>query len=157
MNVFRLLPVLISFLLLAAHFMHAGRTFLIILMLVLPLLLIPRRRWVPWVFQLVLILGAIEWLRTLVAIAQTRVSFGEPWIRMAAILGVVAVVWALVLAAVPSPSCDRLFADLPKDAWLVRWRADTTCSEYPPFATIVFHRGEAISAVLFGGVSLSTS
>ncbi len=95
MNFFRLLPVIISLLLLAAHFMHAGQTVLIFFMLLLPLLLILKETWIPRVFQLVLLLGAVEWLRTLMALAQTRISFGEPWIRMAVILGFVALFTAL--------------------------------------------------------------
>jgi hypothetical protein len=95
MNFLRMLPMIVSFLLLAAHFMHAGQNFLIIMMLLLPLLLILRKPWVPRAFQLILLLGAVEWVRILVAIAQTRISFGEPWMRMAVILGVVALFTAL--------------------------------------------------------------
>jgi len=95
MNFVRLLPVFISFLLLAAHFMHAGQTALIVLVLLLPLMLIFRNPWVPRLFQLVLLVGAVEWLRTLFFIAQARIGFGEPWVRMALILAVVALVTAL--------------------------------------------------------------
>jgi uncharacterized PurR-regulated membrane protein YhhQ (DUF165 family) len=95
MNFFRLLPVIISLLLLAAHFMYAGQTVLIFFMLLLPLLLILKETWIPRVFQLVLLLGAVEWLRTLMVLAQTRISFGEPWIRMAVILGFIALLTVL--------------------------------------------------------------
>ncbi len=95
MNFVRLFPVFISFLLLAAHFMHAGQTALIILVLLLPLMLIFKKTWVPRVFQLVLLIGAVEWMRTLMLIAQARIGFGEPWIRMALILAVVALFTAL--------------------------------------------------------------
>ena len=90
MNFLRLLPVFISFLLLAAHFFRAGQTVLAVIPLVLFIPLILRERWVPWLIQLVLVLGAVEWLRTLVSVAQIRMEYDMPWIRMAVILGAVA-------------------------------------------------------------------
>jgi hypothetical protein len=90
MNFFRLLPVFISFLLLSAHFFRAGQSALALAPIIFMLLLFIRQSWVPWVIQLTLVLGSIEWLRTLVSVAQVRIEFGVPWMRMAVILGVVA-------------------------------------------------------------------
>lgn len=95
MNFLRLLPVLISLLLLAAHFFRAGETVIVVIVLSLPLLLLLRKYWVPLVIQLTLLLGAFEWLRTLFSVAQMRIEFGEPWIRMAIILGAVSLFSAL--------------------------------------------------------------
>ena len=91
----RLLPVFISFLLLSAHFYRAGQIDLAIIPLLLFVPLIFRKSWVPWLIQLVLLLGAIEWLRTLYSVAQIRIEFGMPWVRMAVILGAVALFTAL--------------------------------------------------------------
>jgi hypothetical protein len=90
MNFLKLLPVFISFLLLAAHFFREGHTVIVIILLIIPLLLLIRKPWVPWVMQAVLLLGAAEWLNTLYFIAQMRVEFGMPWVRMALIMGAVA-------------------------------------------------------------------
>lgn len=90
MNLVRLLPVLLSILLLAAHFFRAGQSWLVLLVLALPVLLFFRRRWVPMVFTLCLSLGALEWVRTAVTIAAYRSAVDEPWTRMALILGAVA-------------------------------------------------------------------
>lgn len=90
MNAIRLLPVVVSFLLLAAHFYRAGQLVLTLACLGLPLLLLLRRSWVPWLFQVGLLLGALEWLRTLYLFANMRIAFGEPWTRLALILGAVA-------------------------------------------------------------------
>ncbi len=90
MNFLRLLPVLISFALLAAHFFRAGQLVAALLPLLLLIPLMFRQTWVPWLIQLALLLGAVEWLHTLVNIAQTRIEFGLPWIRMVLILGAVA-------------------------------------------------------------------
>jgi len=89
-NFLRLLPVLISFLLIAAHFYRAGQLLIVVFLLCAPLLLLVRKTWVPVFMQLVLLLAAAEWLRTLVHIAQLRMQIGETWVRMAAILGAVA-------------------------------------------------------------------
>jgi hypothetical protein len=91
MNFVRLLPVVVSFLLLAAHFYRAGMPWLTVLCLALPLLLIPKDARLPRLFQVLLALGALEWLRTLYALAGIRLAFGQPWGRLALILGGVAV------------------------------------------------------------------
>jgi hypothetical protein len=91
----RLSPVIICFLLLAAHFYRAGQFLLTIACLALPLLLLVRRPWLPRLFQVLLLLGALEWLRTLYVFAGTRIAFDQPWGRLAVILGAVAAVTAL--------------------------------------------------------------
>ena len=95
MNFLRLLPVFISFLLLAAHFLRAGQVVFVVGLLALLLLLFIRKFWVPWVIQAILLLGAVEWIVTLYSVAQLRIASGEPWTRMAIILGAVALFTAL--------------------------------------------------------------
>jgi len=95
MNFLRLLPVFISFLLLAAHFLRAGQVVISIILISLLSLLFLRKVWVPWVIQLILLLGTVEWLHTLYSVAQVRIEFGMPWMRMATILGAVALFTAL--------------------------------------------------------------
>ncbi len=95
MNFLRLLPVFISFLLLAAHFLRAGQVVVVGLLLALLLLLFVRKFWVPWVIQVVLLLGAVEWVVTLYSVAQLRIASGMPWTRMAIILGGVALLTAV--------------------------------------------------------------
>jgi len=95
MNFLRLFPVFISLLLLAAHFFRAGQTVLAVVPLILFIPLILREKWVPWLIQLALVLGAVEWVRTLVSVAQIRMEYDMPWARMAVILGAVALFTAL--------------------------------------------------------------
>ena len=95
MNVLRVLPVIISFLLLGAHFYRAGLAIPAGFFAVLPLSLLFRESWVPRLMQILLVLGALEWLRTLVMFARVRIEFGEPWTRLAVILGTVALFTAL--------------------------------------------------------------
>ena len=90
MNALRLLPVVLSLILLAAHFYRAGYTALTVLCVALPCLLLLRKAWIPRLFQVLLALGALEWLRALYGFAAMRIAFGEPWTRLAVILGAVA-------------------------------------------------------------------
>lgn len=94
MNAVRLTPIFLSALLLAAHFSRADNLPLILISLIAPVLLLVRRPWVVRVFQVALAVGALEWVRSLLAIAHTRQALGEPWVRMAVILGAVALVTA---------------------------------------------------------------
>lgn len=87
-----LLPVIVSVGLTSAHFLRMGLLQVAALALLLPFLLILRRAWVARLMQAVLVLASIEWLRTLVIIAQARFANGAPWARMALILGMVTVV-----------------------------------------------------------------
>jgi hypothetical protein len=86
----RLLPVVLGCALLAAHLLRMGHTVLAAACAALPLLLLLRRPWVARLFQALLVLGAAEWLRTLYLLAAMRIAWGQPWGRMALILGAVA-------------------------------------------------------------------
>jgi hypothetical protein len=95
MNLLRLLPVVLSFLLLSAHFYRAGLWPPVALCLAAPLLLLLRKPWVPRLFQALLAIGALEWLRTLYVFAGMRIAYQQPWTRLAIILAAVALLTAL--------------------------------------------------------------
>jgi hypothetical protein len=80
---------ILSALLIAAHFLRTGSYVLTVAGAVFPALLLFRNRTAVRVVQVLLILAAAEWLRTLVLIALEREALGEPWLRMALILGAV--------------------------------------------------------------------
>ncbi len=65
------------------------------LCLAVPLLFLVRRRWSLLALQGLAYVAAAIWLVTAWQIAATRMSFGAPWLRAAAILVVVAAVTAL--------------------------------------------------------------
>lgn len=90
MNFLRLTPAILSLLVLGAHFLRSGQMLIVGACLALILLLLVRSKWIPRVMQLVLLLGSIEWLWTLYAFAEQRMAHGQPWLRMAIILGGVA-------------------------------------------------------------------
>ena len=95
MNGLKLLPVMISFLLLAAHFYRAGQVILAGLSLAVLALLLLKETWVVRFIQAALMLAALEWIRTLYFFAQIRIESGQPWTRLAIILGLVALLTAL--------------------------------------------------------------
>jgi len=95
MQVALVIPMLISMLMLAAHFFRNGELLLVLICCASPGLMIFRRRWATRLLQIILLLGAIEWVRTAMSIATVRREEGMPWMRMAVILGSVAA-WTLI-------------------------------------------------------------
>lgn len=89
-----LVPVVLVFLALAAHFFRAGDTGLTLLWAALPLLIAVPRRWAARSLQVLLGVGAVIWVRTGVLMLQARLAQGLPWGRMVAIMAVVAALTA---------------------------------------------------------------
>lgn len=85
-------PVVLSLVVLAAHFMRYGNSIFTIGTLGLVALLFLRKPWVARLVQVALVLGALEWLRTLMSLVQMRAALDEPYTRMAIILAVVVVI-----------------------------------------------------------------
>lgn len=90
MNFLRHIPVIFSFLLIGAHFQRAGYSSLALLCVFTPGLLFFTRPWSVRVVQTLLLLASLEWLRTLFCLVDLRQEAGEPWIRLAFIIGGVA-------------------------------------------------------------------
>ena len=90
MNALRLLPVVLSALLLGAHFLRAGLIPIVVLVLLCPALLFFRRAWAARLVQIILVLGSLEWVRTLLLLVAERRAQGQTWARLAMILGLVA-------------------------------------------------------------------
>ncbi len=95
MIVIRLLPVILSFGILAAHFSRANVFPLVILSIAVLLLLFIRKAWAARTLQLLLLLGAFEWIRAMLGYIELRKSIGDDWTRLAIILTVVALLTAL--------------------------------------------------------------
>ena len=95
---------IISLLVLAAHFLRSGYTLLVLILLLAPLLLLVGKNWSVRVLQVVLILGTLEWLRTLVALTSTRLEAGEPFLRMVLILAAVAAISLLSALGLSRPA-----------------------------------------------------
>jgi len=81
---------LLSALFLAAHFSRVQMDWLALPVLLFPLILLIKRRWVLRLYQAFLVLTGVVWIQRLFHLQQMRSSAGEPWVRLALILGFVA-------------------------------------------------------------------
>lgn len=83
---FRLLPVILSALLLAAHFLRREAYLLVFLILALLLILFVQKAWVLRLWQAILGLGALLWIDTTLSVLRMRQASGLPWLRMVVIM-----------------------------------------------------------------------
>ena len=91
----RIMLYVIATWLIAAHFLRAGSLIPTALCLLTPLLFFVRRRWSLLLLQWLAYAACVIWLGTAWQIAAMRRSFGQPWLRAAAILAAVAAISAL--------------------------------------------------------------
>ncbi len=94
LNILRLLPVILAFGLLAAHFSRANMPPAVIVSLITPFLLLIRKPWIARSIQVLLLIGAAEWVRSMLGYIQVRKEIGEDWGRLAIILVTVALLTA---------------------------------------------------------------
>jgi hypothetical protein len=108
-KIVQLVGVVLSLLVLGAHFLRAGATLLVVAVIALLVILAVRRPWVARAVQVALLIGTAEWLRTIANLTRERMNIGEPYLRMVAILGAVAVVTFLSAAAFQFGSLGRTY------------------------------------------------
>ncbi len=90
-----LTPAALSLLMLAAHFWRAGRSGIALFFLAAVGLLFSGKRWAVRTLQTLLAAGTLVWVCALWRLAGMRRAEGLPWIRLAFILGGVALFTAL--------------------------------------------------------------
>lgn len=95
MNFIRLLPPIMSLLLLSAHFSRADMPLLSLVFLIIPLLLFIKKKWIVRSIQTFLILGVLEWIRSIFFYVNQRQEIGESYVRLVIIIGVVALITGL--------------------------------------------------------------
>ncbi|HXW10245.1 MAG TPA: hypothetical protein VD737_06500 [Steroidobacteraceae bacterium] len=98
-----------ALLLLAAHFFHARAGVVAAVCILLITLLFVPRAWAGRVVQVVLAVGAIEWVLTAYALAQVRMQHGDPYLRLVIILGSVALLTAVAAALFQHPALRARF------------------------------------------------
>ncbi len=103
------IPVVLSLLLAGAHFLRFGNTVGVVGALLLIGLLFLRQAWVARLVQVALVLGALEWVWTLYSLVQMRAAHGQPFTRMAIILGVVAAVTLLSALVFQTRTMKRIY------------------------------------------------
>lgn len=89
MNFVLLIPVVLSAILLGAHFLRVDNFGLVAVSLISPSILFLRRKWVLYAVQGLLIIGAVVWIDTTLNLIQVRQIIGESWVRLVAILSAV--------------------------------------------------------------------
>lgn len=95
----------INFITFAAHFSRAGMGLLSILVLILPFILLYKKKISLQIVQAVMVLAGIEWIRTAYQYITQRMDTGEPWLRLSMILSVVIIsaFWSAFLL-----NCDQI-------------------------------------------------
>jgi hypothetical protein len=111
MNFLRLFPVIFSSLLLGAHYLRSGNWVLVAIALILPFTLLVKQKWVARGVQVLLVLGAAEWVHTMWSILQVRKAANEPWVRMVVILGAVALFTAASALVFETRALRRRYFD----------------------------------------------
>ena len=89
--ILRIILIAFSWLLLAAHFSRANNNIIAIICLIIPFILLIKRKWALNMLIILTVLGALEWVRTTWQLIHTRIESGDDWKRMAIILFSVAV------------------------------------------------------------------
>jgi hypothetical protein len=95
MVVLYLFPPVIGFLLLAAHFFRSENLLIALVSFLAIFLVFVRRPWAAYTIQVFLVLGSVEWLRSTISLVLSRSASGEPFLRLAIILGSVTLFTAL--------------------------------------------------------------
>lgn len=83
--------ILLTSLLLAAHFSRANEPGWLWGVALFPLLLLRKEKWLWQTMSLLLLTGAFVWLWRIYEIAMIRIESGMPWLRMSIILGFVVI------------------------------------------------------------------
>jgi len=87
----RIILLAVAYLLLGAHFLRGANFVLTGLCLLLPFLLLIKKRWCLTVVQISLYIGAWIWVGSAIIILHERITHGLPWTRVVIILGAVAI------------------------------------------------------------------
>ena len=82
----RLIPAILAFLLLGAHFLRSGNIFLLGLCVLTPCLLLIKKRWILLLVRWLAYAGALVWIHTIFVLVRQRIITGDPWGRMLLIL-----------------------------------------------------------------------
>jgi hypothetical protein len=105
----QLIPVVLSLLVLGAHFLRAGNVSAVAVVLLLLGLLLVRRPWSARLVQIGPAVGTLEWIRTLYVLVDARRHAGEPALRMAVILGLVTAVTGLSALIFQTRTLRRMY------------------------------------------------
>ena len=90
MKIFKFSLPILSCVMLAAHFSRARNDWFVLMCLAFPLILLSQKKWVMRIFQVFLLAGGAIWIERTIFLVHQRQQQQQPWIRLAVILGIVA-------------------------------------------------------------------
>ena len=102
-------PIVLSLVVLGAHFLRDANHLGVAAAVGLIGLLIVKRSGAARAVQVALLLGALEWVWTIYDLVQARAAMGMPATRMVVILGVVAAVTALSAGLFQTSALKRIY------------------------------------------------
>ena len=103
------IPIVLSLIVLGAHFLRDGNDLGVAVAVGLIGLLFVKRPGAARVVQIALVLGALEWVWTIYELVQYRTAMGMPATRMMVILGTVAAVTALSALLFQARPLQRIY------------------------------------------------
>ena len=107
-------PVVLSFWLLGAHFLHIFDIVFAMFFFFFPILFLSPRRWIAHLAQILLAYGTLEWIGTIIRISLERKEAGEPYLRMTIIMGAVTLLTFAAIFSFYLPLLrTRFFATAP--------------------------------------------
>ena len=117
----RYIPLILTSVFMAAHFLRSGNFVLVVICLAVPFLAAVKKRWILRSLKVFTILSALVWLLTLSDIIDQRTLAGRPWMASAIILGAVALLalfsgWLLNTKPVKDQFPKQPVADAQKRA-----------------------------------------
>lgn len=108
------MPVILSLVLLGAHFLRDSAWVGVFACLLLLTLLFVRRPWAARVIQVALVLGALEWAHTLYELVTIRMAHGQPVMRMLFILGIVETITLFSALSFETAALKRIYRRQPR-------------------------------------------
>lgn len=109
MKIFKLSLPILSCVLLAAHFSRVQNDWFAAACLVFPFILLSKKEWVMRIFQVFLLFGGIIWIERTILLVRMRQRIGQSWLRLAIILGVVAIFTILSAAVFNTKKIRAIF------------------------------------------------
>ncbi len=112
--------VLLTALLQAAHWLRGGELGLVVTSLAAPLLLLVPRSWARRALQSCCVVALAVWGHTTYSLTRQRLALGQPWLRMALILGGVGLVGVVAAGLLELPRARARFRS-PRDGGRASW------------------------------------
>ncbi|ELR67768.1 hypothetical protein C942_00075 [Photobacterium marinum] len=109
-NLVLLLPVVLSFWLLGAHYLRFGNMTVFLLLLVSPSILLLRRLLIVRFVQFCLGVIAVTWMQITYQMLEMRLMMGDDWMRMALIMGGVIIFTLLSACCFLHPKLERYYS-----------------------------------------------